>query len=367
MMKFVLAGVLALAGVARAADCSPADLAYVGSDGAQLRALRFDACAGQLAMIGPVADVAKPRWVVAHPQLPLVYVAVDGSGKDGSVNAYALDRKTGGLTLVNEVGAGGGGTTYLALDADSMTLLAANFSGGSASSMAINKDGSLGALVSTIKAAGSGPHRRQAGPHAHGVSIDPSGRFALVSDMGADRIFIDAFDRPSHALSPVDAFATPPGSGPRRAVFGADGRFVYVLNELSAEIMTLQWDEKRPRLTPVQSLPTSSAEFKGAKSVSEIAVSRDGRFVYVADRGESALVAYRVNPGSGELNLLQRLPSGGDGPWAFDLHPSGKWLLVANFRSNRLNLFGIDTDTGQISDTGHSLESPGPVSVSFVN
>jgi len=344
---------------ATAAECSPSELAYLGTDGTSLRALRFNACTGQIAMIGPVAEVPKPRWLVAHPKLPLVYAAVDGR-----VVAYALDRKSGALDKVNEADAGGAGTTFLALDAASSTLLTANFGAGSAASLTIKSDGSLGDLVSTIKATGSGPHRRQTSPHAHGVSIDPTGRYALVPDLGADRVFIYRFDRASRKLSADSAFATPPGSGPRRAVFGATGRFVYVLDELTADVMVLRWDA--PRLTPVQSLPLSSADFQGAKSASEIVVSHDGRFVYVANRGENQLMVYSVNAASGELTLTQRLPSGGEAPWAFDLHPSGQWLLVANYRSNRVNLFSADAATGQLKDSGQALESPGPVSVTFV-
>ena len=365
-MKQALMGLVLALGMffslgATAAECSnTSELAYIGTDGTSLRALRLNACAGQLAVIGPVAEVTKPRWLVAHPKLPLVYAAFDGG-----VIAYAMDRKTGALTKVNEADGGGAGTTFLAFDAASSTLLTANFGAGSVGALTVKPDGSLGDLVSTIKATGSGPHRRQTSPHAHSVSLDSTGRYALVADLGADRIFVYRFDRTNHKLSEDSAFATPSGSGPRRALFGASGRFVYALNELTAEVMVLRWDA--PRLSTVQTLPLSSADFQGTKSASEIAVSHDGRFVYVANRGENTLMVFSVNAGTGELTLVQRLPSGGEAPWAFDLHPSGKWLLVANYRSNRLNLFSMDAATGQLKDIAQALESPGPVSVTFVN
>jgi 6-phosphogluconolactonase len=253
-----------------------------------------------------------------------------------------------------------------------MTLLAANFGAGSISSIAINADGSLGALVSTIQAAGSGPHKRQAGPHAHGAVVDPSGRFALVSDLGADRVFVDGFDRATHALSPADpahprAFAAPAGSGPHRAVFGADGRFVYLFNELSAELLTLRWDARGGQLALVQSLQTSSAEFKGVKSGSELALGRDGRFAYVENRGENALVVYRVDPVSGELAFVQRIACGGEKPWSFAIDGSGRWMLVANQQSNRVSLLRIDPASGLLADTGQAVEAPAPLSVAFVH
>jgi 6-phosphogluconolactonase len=351
---------------------SQPELVYVGMDGGQMRALRFDTNTGDLSMIGPVADVPKPRWAVVHPQLPVLYVAGDGNGSEGSVIAFSVDRETGGLTKLNEVAAGGGGTTHLWLDIPSMTLMASNFSSGSASSFSVNQDGSLGARVSTIKATGSGPHRRQTSPHAHGAVVDPSGRYVLVSDLGADRVFVYGFDRATHGMLPDDkaapkSFVAPAGSGPRRVVFGLDGRFAYVLNELSADIMTLCWDAALGRMTHAQTLPISGPDFQGAKSSSEIAVSADGRFVYVSNRGENALLAYQVDADSGRLSLVQRLSSGGELPWNFAIHPSGKWMLVANQRSNRVSLFRVDPVTGQMSDSGQSVDSPAPVSVTFVN
>ena len=355
-----------------ALDGAETSLVYVGRDGNHLHALRFDGNTGHLTMLGPVAEVPKPRWALAHPRLPVLYVAADGHAQDGSASAFAVDHETGALTRINEVAAGGSGTTHLWLDVPSMTLLASNFGGGSVSSIPLNQDGSLGARVSTVKATGSGPHRRQASPHAHGAVVDPSGRYTLVPDLGADRVFVYGFDRASHALRPDDAvpprsFVAPPGSGPRRVVFGADGRFAYLLNELTADIAVLRWDPQQGRLAPVQSLPVTSADFQGTKSGSEIAIGPDGRFAYVGNRGENALAVYRVHPGSGELTLVQRTPSGGDMPWNLAIHPSGKWMLVANYRSNRVSVFRIDPLSGMLSDTGQSVESPSPVSITFMD
>lgn len=367
-----LLGCVNMAGAASVAPCNPSELVYLGTDGVGIRAVRFDACAGKLTMLGQTADAKKPRWLLKHPQLPVLYTAAEGGDADGRVLAYTMDGRTGGLMLLGEMGAGGAGTTHLLLDAPSMTLLAANFGSGTVSSMALQPDGKPGALVSTIKATGSGPHRRQASPHAHGVAVAPSGRHALIADMGADRVFVYGFDRATRALQPDDASAprsyqAPAGSGPRRAVFGARGRVVYVLTELSAEITVLHWDALPGRLTPVQTLALSGPEFEGTKSASELALSRDGRFVYVANRGENQLIVYRVDAGSGELAPVQRLSSGGDTPWAFDIHPSGQWMLVANYRSHRVNLLRIDTESGLLSDTGVALDSPAPVSILFVN
>lgn len=345
--------------------CNADELAYVGTDGTGLRALRFDSCAGRLASLGVVADVAKPRWTTPHPRLPVLYAALDS----GRVAAFAVDRASGALTVLNEAPAGGAGTTHLLLDAPSQTLLAANFGAGSVSTLAVQPDGRVGPAISTRQASGSGPHRRQASPHAHGSAVDPGGRYVLVPDLGADRVFVYGLNRATRTLAADDAgrsLVVPPGSGPRRALFGRDGRFAYVLNELSAELMVLAWDGAQGRLTPQQTLAVSTPGFQGVRSVSEMLLSADGRFLYVGNRGEHLLTVYRVDAASGALTLAQRLPSGGEGLWAFDLHASGRWLLVAHYRSNRVQLFAVDPLTGQLTDTGRTVESPAPVSVGFM-
>jgi 6-phosphogluconolactonase len=361
-----------MASATAAVPCNPSELVYLGTDGVGIQAVRFDACAGTLTLLKQAADARKSRWLAKHPRLPVLYAAAESTDGDGRVLAYTVDGRTGGLAWLGEAAAGGAGTTHLWLDASSMTLLAANFGAGSVSSIALSPDGKPGALVSTIKATGSGPHRRQASPHAHGVTIDPSGRYALVADMGADRVFVYGFERTTRALVPDDAaaprsFQAPAGSGPRRAVFSASGRNVYVLSELTAEITALRWNASLGRLEPLQTLALSSPDFVGTRSASELALSADGRFLYVGNRGENQLLVYRVDTDSGELAPVQRLPSGGEAPWAFDIHPSGQWMLVANYRSNRISLMRIDTASGRLSDTGIALESPAPVSVLFVN
>lgn len=368
-MKHLLGAVLMIL----SAGLAQADLVYVGSQGNQLHALRFNVDSGKLSAIGAVADGLRPTWTVAHPQLPVLYAVDDDSARPGSVTAFAVNRTNGSLNKLNAAPSGGNGATYLWLDAPSHTLLAANFASGSASSIAVRPDGSLGSLVSTIQATGSGPHRRQAGPHAHSAAVDPSGRYALVPDLGADRVFIYALDRSTHALSalpsPVGAsraYVAPPGSGPRHLVLSYDGHFVWLLNELTAEVTTLRWDAQQGQLIHVQTQAISSAAFTGTRSGAEILLSPDGRFVYIEDRGERTLVAYRVNADTGELDFVQRIASGGEVPWGMAIHASGRWLLVAHQRSNTVNVFSIDPATGVLANTGESATAPAAVSITFV-
>ncbi|WP_206241734.1 lactonase family protein [Novosphingobium terrae] len=366
---------LAMAGpaVARPAAAPTSEIVYFGQHGTDITAARFDRRTGDLTLIGPVASPGRPTWAVMHPRLPVLYVANE-LGNDGKTNgmviAYRVDEKSGKLTQISQVDAGGGGTTHLSLDPKSMTITAANYGGGSLTTIGIEKDGSLGPLASLTVEKGSGPHKRQKSAHAHSAMIAPGGHFALVADLGTDRVYVYPFDPATHKAreaQPGEAqdFVAPAGSGPRHMAASGDGRFVYLLDELVADVATLAWDARAGKLTEVDRQSISSPDLKGEGSGSEIATSADGRFLYIGNRAESFLQVYTLDKASGKPTLIQRVPTGGSYPWGFGISPDGRWMLVAHEQSDDVAVLKIDPATGKVSDTGHHLKMSHPVSVTF--
>lgn len=356
---------------AMSAQDAPSEWVYVGTQDHHIETLRLDTLSGELAFVASSGGDIRPTWLMAHPRLPVLYAVDDQSNSPGSVTAFGVNRETGDLCRLGVVATQGVGTTHLTFDAPSDTILAANYNSGSVSSVAV-RDGEPKALASTISERGSGPNKRQMSAHAHDAAVDPSGRYVIVPDLGADRVFIYRFDRSTRMLSKDDLnpsrdFVSPFGSGPRHIVFGADGRFAYLVTELSAEVMVFRWDAQQGRLTLAQSLPISTAGFAGVKSGAEIAVSGDGHFVYVADRGENEIVAYRVDVGSGTLSEIQRLPSDGMKPWSFGIDPTGRWLVVANQGSGTVTVLAIDRASGLVRSMGRSVKVEHAVSVAFVS
>ncbi|GGU08684.1 lactonase family protein [Actinomadura citrea] len=363
-----------LAGVPAAEAAGPSgraarrdDLVFVSPwKGTQIYGARFDARSGTLTSLGPVGD-ASSNWTTAHPARPLLYV---GSSEDGGiVHTYAIDRASGRLTRTgtsihtDDGGTAGGGISYLAVDEPSHTLLVANFEVGLAASLPLSK-GMPGRPVSVAQDSGSGPNPRQNGPHVHHVTIDWSGRHALVADFGADRVFNHGFDRSTGVITPgAGAYATAPGSGPRRVLFHPRRRTAYVLNELSGDLETLDWD--RGTLHPRQRLMLDTDGYTGTKSGAELALSRDARFVYASSRGEHTLVVFAVDERSGLLRLVQRVPSGGMKPWSFSLHRSGDWLLAANQASNTVTVFAVDRRSGTLTAVGAPVAFPAPACLTF--
>ncbi|GGS60763.1 lactonase family protein [Streptomyces griseoviridis] len=358
---------------AEAAPERHGDLLYIGTWGqGQVHAVRFESDHGTMTSLGRVAEVSS-NWVAAHPTRPVLYVA--GGEQGGLVRVLRIDGASGALRQIGQVETesvptGTGGLSYIGLTAAADALLVADFAAGSAVAVAVDADGRLGGVVSRVQDTGSGPHPRQAGPHPHHVVVDPSRRFALVADFGADRVFVYDYDRTTHRLSagPPDgpgAYATAPGSGPRRLAFHPNGQAVYLLNELTADIQTLRWDAARGVLTLRQVLSTNAPGHTGATSAAELAVSRDGHHVYVSNRGENTLVVFSADARTGRLTEIQRVPCGGVTPWSFALHPGGRWLFVANEASGTVNLFRVDPESGRLTDTGAGVAVPAPDCIAF--
>jgi 6-phosphogluconolactonase len=349
-------------------------LVYIGTQsdapGQGIFAARLDPTTGKLTPLGLALEAQRPTWLAPHPTLPILY-AVSEVGNDGkshgSVATLRADPRTGALSVVSTADSGGGGPTHLSLDLPSKTLLAANYGTGQVAVLPVLADATAGPPASVQTDQGSGPSPRQKSAHAHGVALDPSRRFALVADLGADRIFIYRYDRKAHRLGASTAEALPPGVGPRHLAFHPRGRFLFVLSELAPELRSYRWDARRGRLALVQTLSASADPTKaGVARGAEVAVSRDGRFAYVSVRGEDVLVAYAVNPRTGGLTEIQRVAANGLSPWSFGADPSGRWMLVANQGSNTVVVFARDPATGRLSPTQESLSVNKPVSVAYL-
>lgn len=365
----------AMAGTSRALARSERGdaLVYFGMHGSQIHAARFDTRRGTLTPIGVAAEQSAPTWAVRHPLGDILYyVREDGNDgwESGAVVAYRIDRHTGRLLRIGETIAQGGGTTHMHLDIPSMTIVATNFGGSTVSTIPILGDGSLGPVSSVLVEHGSGPMKRQSYSHPHGVAVDPTGNFALVPDLGADRIFVHRFDRQARALryarpdQDLD-YRAAPGSGPRHVLFHPTGRLMFALTELSGELLTFGWNGETGALTLIDARSTSSAGFSGEKSGSELAISADGTKLYLTDRGENTIVVHAIDPATGKLTLIQRISCGGDFPWHFAIDPTGGWMLVANEKSSRVEVFAIDRATGRVAPTRGGLDMPRPVHILF--
>lgn len=336
---------------------------------------RLDPATGHLSAPELAAEAQNPSFLVVHPQGPLLYAAerpvvyAVHETAPGSVSAYAVDRHEGALRLLNRQSSRGAGPCHLSVDRTGRYVLVANYGSGSVAGLPIQTEGRLGEATAFIQHTGSSVNRqRQEGPHAHWIATEPGNRFALVCDLGLDKVLIYRFDADKGTLQPHEpAFASlKPGSGPRHLAFHPGGQLAYVINELSNSVTAFRWEAARGSLRQVQTVPTLPPGFTGRNTTAEIAVHPSGRFLYGSNRGHDSLVVFSIDGQEGTLTVVQHQAAGGRTPRHFAIDPTGRWLLVAHQDSDTVSVFRIDPDSGRLSPTGPSVEVGRPVCLEFV-
>ena len=105
--------------------------------------------------------------------------------------------------------------------------------------------------------------------------------------------------------------------------------------------------------------------FTGANTAAEIAISLDGRFVLVSNRGHDSVGSFAVDPASGRLSPLGWVSAQGRGPRFFAMDPSGTMLHAANENSDSIVSFGLDAETGALAPTGRVIATGSPVCIVF--
>ena len=345
---------------------------------------RLQPATGKISKPELAAEIVNPAFLAVHPNQKFLYVATEDPlslGPDfdhaSYVSAFAIDAVTGKLRLLNTLPTGGTSTCYISIDKTGHYVLMANFGSSSVTVLRIKDDGSLGEQTSFMKHIGKGKDPSfQSKAHPHSIDVSPDNRFAVVSDLGVDKLFIYRFDAATGALSPDNPpFVTAePGSGPRHFVFDAAGKFGYSLKEMSGVVTVLAWDSANGTLTPVQDAKTLAPDFIGANDSAEIAIHPNGKFLYESNRrfrganlfGPDTIGVFSIDPEKGTLSEVEQVAPGGTMPRNFAIDPTGSYLFSANEKSGNVQVFRVDNSTGKLTPTDTNLKIDVPVCVVFV-
>lgn len=367
-------------------------LAYVGtysSRGGQNRGqgihiLEMNPATGGLVPKEIVRSESNPSWLTFNRTRTHLYSAnelADPSTGSGSCSAYAVERATGSLTLLNSVSSEGAGPAHMSIHPAGKHALVANYGGGSVAVLPIQQGGRLGSASDVKRHQGTvgpaQPSTAPAGsfaisghdrPHAHMIEADPSGRFVLAADLGLDEIRIWRFDDAKGALMANDppSVAVPPGDGPRHFVFHPNGRWLYSLQEEASTIITFEFDPSNGRVRGKQTLSTLPHGFAGTNFTSEIALSPDARFVYVANRLHDSIAWLSIGP-EGALTWVGEEWTRGDYPRSFSIDPTGGFLFSCNQRSDAIASFRINQKSGALTFTGQYTPVGSPAQIIFLS
>ncbi len=333
--------------------------------------LKLDLGSGELTAVGKLAGQKNPSFLAIHPNKKFLY-AVNEIGnyngeKAGGVSAYAIDSESGALTFLNQQSSKGGAPCHLSVDATGRNVLVANYTGGSVASLPIARNGRLRKANAFVQHTGSSVLvPRQSAPYGHSINVSPGNKFAVAADLGLDKVLVYRFDAKKGALTPAGFAKVAPGAGPRHFAFHPNGKYGYVINEITLTVTAFGWDEGQGRLNELQTITTLPEKRAKGMSTAEVQVHPSGKFLYGSNRGHNTIAVFAIDPMTGELKAVQHQSTLGKTPRNFGLDPTGQFLIVANQSSGDIFTFRINQATGKLTPTGHKIEIPMPVCVKFL-
>ena len=352
---------------------------YTAGQSQGIYRLAFDSSTGQIdARPLQVIKSENPSWLTLSKD-QLFVVNENGPGQAdpvGRVSNFSIDPKTHALSLVSQVQSLGNEPTHSSLSTDGRHLFVSNYSvaedpGGTLAVLPVAADGRLKPVVqmSSHPASRVNPER-QASAHVHSTIPSPDGRYVFSNDLGADKVFAYRFDpkaNPELPLTPATpAFVQlPAGSGPRHLLFSADGKHAWLTMEMSAQVAVFDYHDGK--LEQTQMVDLAAGQPVSDKAAAALHASVDGKFLYVSNRGTAnQLLVFAIDPASGHLKELQRRAVEGDHPREFSLDPSGKFLLIANQKSNQIVVVERDARTGLLGKTVQKLPMDAPSDLKFL-
>ena len=324
----------------------------------------LDSETGKLGPITLAAAATDPSFLALSPRGDSLYAALEQWNKAG-VAAFHRGAD-GALTPLNTKSMVGAGTCFVSVTPDGQEIFAANYNSGNVAGFAVGAGGAIGEQTASITFTGSGPNKeRQQSPHAHSIYASPDGRYVYACDLGTDRVWIFR-STAEKLLRSVPAYVhVPPGSGARHLAFGADGRFVYVSNEMGHSVVVFSRNMANGGLKLIQALSVLPAEIPPqGVGTAEIVVHPSGKWIYVSNRGCDTISVLEIGK-DGKLALIQSVSALVKGPRSFAIDPSGRWLIAAGQNDNRIAELKIDPATGLLSATTESAPVGSPACVLF--
>ncbi|HEY4329682.1 MAG TPA: lactonase family protein [Phycisphaerae bacterium] len=348
---------------------------YVGNNGTTgIGLYKLDVEKGTLSADGMAAPANKPGFLAIAPNQKLLFAGVAGTGPAntaGAIESFSIDAATGKLTVINQQSSAGDEPAYVAVDPAGKNVLTANYGTATVAVLPFDTSGKLSPATTVITETGSSTDpSRQTHAYAHSINCDPSGKFAISCDLGADKLFLYKFDSTAGKLTANDpAFVTvPAGSGPRHLTFSPNGKFVYVLNEMGATVVAYSYDAAKGGLKQIQIIKTLKSDEKGNTSA-EVQIDPSGKFLYASNRlTTNYLTIFAIDQATGMLTQKGYQDAMGKTPRSYRIDPTGHFMVLANQDSDNLVLFKIDQATGMLTAVGQPIASnvKAPICVKFV-
>ena len=287
-----------------------------------------------------VVPINNPSDLVVSKNRKFLYSIAD----EGVESFRILD--DGDLEPMNEQWIGGMRGCYVEVDDENRYLFVGGHHDGRVTMMHLNEDGSNGEIADGIlhKGMGRSIAQRNFIPHVDCVKLTPDQKFLCAVDNGLDQVKIYRVDYEYGKLKLVDIVRGPLESAPRMIRFSRDGKFAYILYELTntVEVYTYNLVNDMPVFEKIQTVSTMAPKDDDVCAASGMEMSKSGKHLYVSNSGVNSVLCYEVNPENGTLTVVFHTRVCSDFPKMLAIFPDGKHYLTLNNASNDIAFYSVD-------------------------
>jgi len=324
--------------------------------------LNQDPNTGNLNFVCTAAQMTNPSFVKVGKMGKYLYAVSELGPNDaetGFIHSFEI-LEDGSLKNIGKLSTGGLAPCHISIDRSGKYAFVSNYMGGIVMVYKIKSDGSLEKSQELkLEDADSA--------HAHSVKISGDNRYAYIADLGNDKIWIYHFDVMEGKLKTHDKkfVKLKDGAGPRHLSFAKNGSFAYSINELNSTVSTFQIgkDGSLDHLQDITALPES---YKHSNSAADIHIHPSGKFLYTSNRGHNSIAVFGINADTGKLSNIDFVPIAGKTPRNFAISPYGKYLYAASQDTGNITTYKINEETGKLKPQEPVFQIKTPVCLEFV-
>lgn len=311
-------------------------------------------------------ELFNPSYLTVSKDGTRVYAISEGDSLSSCLTAYHFDKKTGALNLINSIKVGDG-PCFVEVDDTNNLGITANYGAGSVTLFSINAEGSVDYLDELTFKGSSVDTVRQSKSYLHTVRISPDKRFLYATDLGADKIYRYLLENNESGQLTINKeslveYDMPAGVGPRHLAFHPTESFLYVVTELSGDVISFAIDAEG-KLVQQQIIRTDDNQAKGS---ADIHITPDAKFLYASNRLKGdGLSIFSIEEGTGKLEKIG-YQNTGIHPRNFLILPNGKFLLVANRDSDNVEIYKIQ-ENGLLLKSDDEIQISMPVCLQLIS
>ena len=331
---------------------------YTKGESKGIYSFNLDATTGLISNINLATEALNPTYLTIDNENNKLYSVIklddENNNSCGGVASFSINSDST-LSYLNSSVTPGKPPCYVSLDTINNNLFSSNYHEKNIISYKLKETGEINNTSCEIIHKGNS--------HVHFAGLTPDKKYLCSIDLGLDKIFLYNYNK--EVLHDCLTLEVKQGCGPRHIAFHPNGKFAYIICELSSEIITLSYDANLG-FKIINYISTIPEDFTGINSTAAIAISSDGKFLFGSNRGHNSIVVYSICEHTSALTLIDMYETYGNGPRDFTLTPNENFIVICNEITNNLTVYKRDIINGTLELAYKNIKVPTPVCIVFI-